>query len=446
VICKGKIRLLRANFKQVQLFVPKSLKNFMKNFLQRASSIQERINELTSKSAEGDLYGSKGFIEKADTIASWMKQAGLETRIDNIGNIRGTLKSKTVNAKTFVIGSHFDTPATQEKYDGIFGVLSAVNIVENLHAQQVELPFNIEVIAFAEEEGGRFNYNYLGSKVVAGTFKNKFLELKDNNGVSLADALKSLNYSAEKIKEDAISPEELLGYFEMHVEQGCVLADANIPVGIASSIYGQKRIEIKFSGKHGHAGSTPMDKRHDALAAAAKFILAVEKYAKREKGNLIATVGKLIVHDSASNKIAGAVTCTVDIRSNDAALLSEAYESINSSCEKICDKRNIYFEWKLIQETDPVICNKKLRRLLATSISEKNIPFISLESGAVYDAAIIATVAPVCLLLLRSFRNDNGNSHEEEEQRTIATSLEISDHFLKQLISSSEKPFRKKEK
>ena len=416
----------------------------MKNFLERAATVQQRINELAANSHEGDLFGSKVFLEKVNVIASWMKEAGLETRIDNIGNIRGKLKSNTANAKTFVIGSHFDTAINEENFHGVLGVLAGLDVLENLHAQQIELPFNIELIAFVEEEGARFNYNYLGSKVVAGTFKNKFLELKDKNGVSLSEALKSLNYSREKIKEDAISEEELLGYFEMHVEQGCVLADANVPFGIANSIYGQKRIEIKFSGKHRHGGSTPMDKRHDALAAAAKFILSVEKYAKREKGNLITTVGNLIVHDSASNKIPGSVSCSLDIRSNNAELLSEAYETINFSCEKICDKRNIYFEWNLVQETDPVMCNKKLRKLLANSITEKNIPFIFLESGAIYDAAIIGKIAPVCLLLLKSFRNDNGNSHQEEEEKAISNSLEITDHFIKELISSSEKSLRKK--
>ena len=418
----------------------------MKNFLERASVVQERINELSLKSTGDDVYGSQGFIEKANSIASWMKQASLESRIDNIGNIRGKLKSANSNAKTFVIGSHFDSGTSGEKEDGVLGVLAGLSVLENLHTQKVELPFNIELIAFAEEEGSRFNHNYLGSKVVAGTFKNKLLELKDNDDISLAEVLKSLNYSPEKIKEDAISPEEIMGYFEIHVEQGSVLDDADVPVGVASSVYGQKRIEIKFSGKDGHAGSTPMDKRHDALAAAAKFILSVEKYAKREKRSLIATVGKLSVHDSASNKIAGTVTCTLDLRSSDADLLSEAYENINFSCEKICDKRNIYFEWKLVQETDPIACNKKLKRILSTSISEKNIQFITLESGAVYDSAIMAKIAPVCLLLLRSFKDTNGNSHDEEIQKNLATALEISDHFVNQLILSSEKSYRKKEK
>ncbi len=418
----------------------------MKNFLERASTIQQRINELTERNPTGGLFGSKAFIEKNNTIASWMKEAGLETRVDNMGNIRGKLKSKSANPKTFVIGSHFDGSVSADKYDGILGVLAGIEVIDNLHAQQIEPPFNVELIAFAEEEGVRFNHNYLGSKVIAGTFKNKFLELKDKDGVSLSEVLKSLNFSSEKIKEDALSSEELLGYFEMHVEQGCVLADANVPFGIATSIYGQKRIELKFSGKDGHAGSTPMEKRQDALAAAAKFILSVEKYAKRENRNLIATVGKLTVHDSATNKIAGTVTCTLDLRSNDAELLSEAYESINFSCEKICDKRKIYFEWNLVQETDPAICNKKLRKLLANSISEKNIPFIYMESGAIYDAAIMAKVTPACLLLLRTFRNNNGNSDGEEKEKNIAFSLEIADNFIKQLISSSEKSFRKKEK
>ncbi len=418
----------------------------MKNFLERALEIQQRINELTLKSPQAEKYGSKDFMQKTDTIASWMKKAGLETRIDNIGNVRGILKSKTPKAKTFVIGSHFDTGIGAKKYDGILGVLAGLHVIEHLQQQKLEVPFNIELIAFAEEEGLRFNYTYLGSKVVAGTFKNKLLELKDNDGISLSEVLTSLNYAPEKIKEDAIPEEELLGYFEMHVEQGCVLADANIPFGIANSIYGQKRIEITFSGNDGHAGAMPMDKRRDALAAAAKFILSVEKYAKREKRKVVATIGKLIVHDAASNKIPGSVSCTLDLRSNDEALLSEAYESINFTCEKICDKRNIYFEWKLIQETDPVVCNKKLRRLLATSISETNNEFITLESGAIYDAATIAKIVPVCMLFLRSFKDNNGNSHREEEEKNIATALEISDHFLKQLISSSEKSFRKKEK
>jgi allantoate deiminase len=418
----------------------------MEDYLERALHIQQRINELSTQYPKTWLYGSKAFIEKSNTIASLMKEAGLETRIDNIGNIRGILKSKSLNAKTFVIGSHFDNGVGVEKYDGILGVLAGINVVEHLQSQQIEIPFNIEVIAFAEEEGLRFNFTYLGSKVVAGTFEKKLLELKDNNGISLSEVLKSMHLNPKKLEEDAIPADDFWGYFEIHVEQGSDLADSGIPFGIGSSIFGQKRIEIIFSGKDGHAGNVPMDRRKDALAAAAKFITTVEKYAKRAKRNIVATVGKIHIPDAAGNKIAGSVTCTLDLRSNDEKSLSEAYEIVNNECEKICGKRNIYFEWNLIQETDPAICNKKLRRLLANSITGKNIQFLPMESGAGYDAAIISKVAPFVMLFLMSLKDGNNNLPEDQGKNNIATALEISDHFMKQLISSAEKSFRKKEK
>ena len=418
----------------------------MKNFPARALIIQQRIKELTGENHQSDLYGSQGFIEKSQKIAGWMNEIGLEARIDNIGNIRGKLKSNNPTSKTFLIGSHLDKGIYSDKNDGILGILIGIDIIENIRAQQAQLPFNIELIAFAEEEGTRFNYNYLGSKAIAGNFENKLLLLEDENGNSLSEALNSLQLNPEKIKDDTIIADDVLGYFEIHSEPGNILSDGAVPVGVVNSIYGQKRIEIIFSGIESHAGVSAMDQRNDALAAAAKFILQVEKYAKREKKNLLATIGKINVPNSATNKIAGKVTCSLDIRSDNAELLSDAYENIYFLCEKICDKRNIYFEWKLIQETDPVICNKKLRRLLEDSLSEKNIQLISIESGAVYDAAIIAKVAPVAMLFVQSVKETNHHPVENLEKNNIAKAIEVVEDFFQKIISSPDKSFRKKEK
>ncbi len=418
----------------------------MKNFPARALIIQQRINELTVENPHSVLYGLQGFIEKSQKIAGWMNEAGLEPWIDNIGNIRGKLKSNNPEAKTFLIGSHFDKGLYSDKNDGILGILIGLDIIENIKQEQSPLPFNIELIAFAEEEGARFNYNYLGSKAVAGNFENKLLRLQDESGNSLSDILLSLKLDPEKIKDDAIVAEDILGYFEIHSEPGNILSEGGVPLAIVNSIYGQKRIEIAFSGIEGHAGTLKMDKRNDALAAVAKFILQVEKYARREKKNLLATVGKINAQNSAPNKIAGKVTCSLDIRSDNAELLSNAYENIYFSCEKICDKRNIYFEWKLIQETEPVICNKKLRRLLEDSLSEKNIQLISIESGAVYDAAIIAKVVPVAMLFVQSIKETNHHPVEDLEKNNIAKALEVSESFFQKIISSPDRSFRKKEK
>lgn len=418
----------------------------MKNFSERAFIIQQRINELNAENHQDQLFGSQGFIDLSQKIAGWMEAAGLETTVDNIGNLRGKLKSNNPEAKTFLIGSHSDSGIYADKNDGRLGILIGLEIIENIKLQQIQLPFNLELICFVEEEGVKFNYNYLGSKVVAGSFENKFLLLEDANKNSLSEVLNSLHLNPGKIKEDAIPSDDILGYFEIHLEPGNILSDAGVPVGVVDSIYGQKRIEIIFSGKPGHTGTLAMAERNDALAAAAKFILHVEKYAKREKRKLLATVGKIDVHNSVSNRVAAKVSCSLDIRGDDEELLSEAYENIYFLCEKTCDKRNIYFEWKLIQETDPVICNKKLRRLLEDAVTEKNILLISIESGAVYDAAIIAKVAPVAMLFVQSIKETNHHPVEDLEKNNIAKALEIGENFFQKIIASPDKSFRKKEK
>ncbi len=421
----------------------------MKNYSERALVINERIKELATYSDDEQgitrVFGTASFLACSNKIASWMRDAGLETRVDNIGNIRGKLKSKNPDAKTFVIGSHFDTAIHAGQYEGVLGILAGIELMENLISKNILFPFDIELIAFGDSEGIRFNCPYLGSMVVAGLFKNKYLHLKDKDGNRLSDILGSMNHDVERIKDDAIDPENLLGYFEIQIERNNVLSDQKIPVGVVHSILGEKRIEIDFIGKSGSAGIIPMDARNDALCAAAKFILSVEKYAAGEKRSLRATVGKIHVADSAANVIPRFVNCTLDIRSDDEHLLSDAYEIINSTCEKICDKRNIYFEWKLLEETDPVICNKKFRKLLLNCIGENKLPEVSLESGSDQSAAVIGKVAPVSILLVRSFKSNGRDPQEIVEVSDIATALQISDDFIRQLVSP-ERLLKKKEK
>ena len=420
----------------------------MKVYSERAAKVQQRIDEISLYSDDprwlSRTFGSQALKECGNKIASWMQESELDIRIDNIGNVRGKLLSVNPEAKTFVIGSHFDTTVHAGKYDGVLGIIMGLDLIENIRERNISLPFHIEIIAFAEEAGIRFHSGYLGSKVIAGTFKNKFLAIEDDQGNKLSQVLQWLNYDPSSLKDDAIPPEDWLGYFEIHIEQGTTLFEKNIPVGIVNNIIGQKKVEITFTGESGHAGTVPMSLRRDALCAAAKFILGVEKFASKEKRKMLATVGKLEVPGSASNTIPGRVDCTLDLRSEDAQLLSDAYEVIYSLCEKHCDKRNIYFEWKLVHETDPVTCNKKLRKLLANAISEKNIEVTYVDSGAVHDAAIISQVAPVSMLFVKCVKGTDRHPLENVADYDIATALDVCDHFIEQLSVATQKSIRDK--
>ena len=410
----------------------------MDNDFQRAVRIQQRIKELATFSDTPHFtsrpYGTGAFKDCSDRIASWMKEAKLVTHIDYIGNVRGKLKSNNQQAKTLVIGSHFDTTTNGNNYEGVLGILMGIEIAKNLQDKNIELPFHVEIIAFCEKEGLRFGVPFLGSRVVSGFFEDELLNVKDQNGTTLEEALQSLNPNKTNINADAISSQDWLGYFEINIEQEQVLYEKNIPAGIVSAIAGQKNIEIEFTGRAGHAGTEPMNMRRDALCAAAKFISGVEKYASKAKRNIVATIGKIHIPDAASNIIPGKVTCTLDIRTEDEKLLSDAYEDINLLCEKICDKRNIYFEWKLTSEREPVVCSKKFRKLLSNSIAEKNIDVVNLVSGVGSDAVMISRVVPVAMLFVKCFKGINSHSSGRVEDYDIATALGIACHFIEQIV------------
>ena len=406
----------------------------------RAQRIQSRILEMSQLSAEHVGKNDSGkafFVSSSNKLAQWMNETGLETRIDNIGNVRGKLPSKVAGAKTFVIGSQYNNDKNDGKFDGPLSILTGMDIAKNIIDQKIDLAFNLEIVAFSEKEDTRFNTSYLGSKALAGKFDNFILDKKDDDGKTLGEVLTSLNMDISKIKAENIPAEEWLGYLEIHTEQGLILHNRNIPVSAVSALAGQKRVQINFVGKPGHAGTVPMNVRVDALCAAAQFIVETEEYATPERRNVVATVGKINVKDAARNLIPHYVTCSLDIRSADPVRLSKAYEALNTICERICHKRDVYFEWKLIHETDPVICDKKLRTLIDKAIAKNNYEAVDLVSGAGHDAAIISRVAPVSMIFLKYHKNNNFNPLGNVENKDIAVALEVSDNFIK-LLNESE--------
>ncbi|MEP6746165.1 MAG: M20 family metallo-hydrolase [Bacteroidota bacterium] len=406
----------------------------------RANKIIQRINELAAISdVDGMItrvYGADAFVAAGKKIVEWMNQAGLATRADNIHNIRGRLNCNVENAKTFLIASHFDTVVNAGKFDGPLGIIMGLDIIEHLIQQKKMLPFNIELIAFCDEEGVRFHTTYLGSKVIAGSFDVDFLVKKDKDNLELADCIQKMGGDPNLLANDSLANEDLLGYFEIHIEQGPVLYKSGIPVAVVTAIAGQKRSELIFTGVAGHAGTVPMDMRQDALCCAAACIMEIEVFATRNKNNLVATVGKIDVLNAASNVIPGQVKCTLDIRSPDEAALSVACDALNKSLMDICHKRNIAFAWNTIQETAPVLCDTGINKILKLSIIAAGYKEVELVSGAGHDAVPLSLICPVCMMFVRCFQGISHNPLEDVETKDIAAAIEVSDKFLLNLIST----------
>ncbi|MBN8825593.1 MULTISPECIES: allantoate amidohydrolase [unclassified Spirosoma] len=410
----------------------------MNVYIQRASAILSKIDQLASISETTTgitrTFGSPSFLEGSRLIRQWMEALGLQTRVDTIGSVRGRWASPTKEARTFVIASHMDTVVNAGKFDGPLGIIMGLDLIEQFIQSEQPLPFHIELIAFSDEEGVRFHTTYLGSKVVAGSFDEALLDKKDASGTSLSDVIQAMGGDIGCLVSEAIQPQDWLGYFEIHIEQGPVLYNKAIPVAVVTDIAGQKRVEIMFRGMAGHAGTVPMQMRQDALCAASEFVLYVEQLAGNQS-NLVATVGTLIVANAASNVIPGEVICSLDIRSNDEVILTKAYQLLQDASSQLGRARSVSVEWKLIQETASVACDARLTNLLATAIAESGYDVVRLVSGAGHDGVPISQVAPIAMLFVRCFEGISHNPLEQVELTDLAAALEVADQFMKKLIT-----------
>ncbi|SFB92931.1 allantoate amidohydrolase [Spirosoma endophyticum] len=410
----------------------------MTDYQKRAKNVLTKINELAAISDDptcvNRTFGTTAFQQGSRLIQTWMQGIGLQTRVDAIGNVRGRFVSPIAGAKTFVIASHMDTVVNAGKFDGPMGVLMGLDLIENLIRSGETLPFTLELIAFSDEEGVRFHTTYLGSKVVAGSFDTSLLDRKDESGTSLGDLIQSMGGVLSQLVNDAVKSDDWLGYFEIHIEQGPVLYERNVPMALVTAIAGQKRVEITFTGMAGHAGTVPMDMRQDALCAAAEFILEVERFGFINTHNLVATVGKLNVVNAASNVIPGEVVCSLDVRSHDVAALEAAYQSIQTVCANICAERSISFHWNLVQETAPVACDPAMNELLAQSITESHYDVIRLVSGAGHDGVPISQVSPIAMLFVRCFKGISHNPLEDVDLSDMAATLRVADTFMNHII------------
>jgi allantoate deiminase len=402
--------------------------------LNRVENIISRIQELASISETPGVttrrYGTAAAIAAGDKVLHWMREAGLETRIDAIGNIRGRWPSEDPAARTLVIASHLDTVVNAGRWDGPLGVLAGLDILENLIRRKIRLPHHVELIAFCDEEGVRFHTTYLGSRVVAGSFDPETLQSRDEDGIMLAAAITAARGNPDNLQQEAIPADRWLGYFELHIEQGPILYERRIPVAAVKAIAGQIRGEVSFTGMAGHAGTVPMAMRHDALCGAAEFILAAEQEAAAGGGGFLATIGRLRISDSASNVIPGQVSCSIDIRSAHPDTLSAAHSRLKTLAETIATRRGLTAQWQVVQSSPPVACDGRMKDGLVQCIEKAGYEALELVSGAGHDAVPISAVAPVSMLFVRCYKGISHHPLENVEPADLAAALAIAEDFV----------------
>lgn len=363
-----------------------------------------------------------------------MKALGMTVTVDAVGNLRGIYPGAFPGAPRILMGSHLDTVPNAGAFDGILGVVLAVALMESLQGRK--LPFGIEVAGFSEEEGVRFGVPFIGSRALVGRVDEELLGRVDEHGISVRKAIQDFGLNPDEISKATLS-DDTLGYIEFHIEQGPVLESLGRPLGVVESVVGQNRVELTFSGQANHAGTTPMNLRHDALAAAAEWIVSVESLAQRTAG-VVATVGFVEAKPGATNVIAGEARVTLDIRHASDRVRTEALDELIRQGESIAARRGVALKWRMLLAQHAVAMDPFLAEQIEGAIHKAGCETHRMASGAGHDAMILAEKVPAAMVFLRS---PGGISHDPSESvhlDDVAKALECGHHLLTQLAACQE--------
>jgi allantoate deiminase len=363
-----------------------------------------------------------------------MEALGMKVTVDAVGNLRGLSRPRGAAANRLILGSHIDTVPDAGAFDGVLGVMLAIEWVGL--ARELRLPLAIEVIAFSEEEGMRYGVPFLGSRAVTGTFDPAMLKLQDANGITMDRALRTFGLNPAKIGDAAIG-DDVIGFVELHIEQGPILESEEIPLAVVEEITGQTRLNLRFTGQANHAGTTPMHLRRDALAAVAEWIAKVEKQIRKAASTtdpgIVATVGRIVVEPNAGNVIAGSAEVSFEIRYGSSAPKHRWTKKLIADAEAIARERGLGFAWTKNLDQNTVRMDRGLSKLLKSAVKDCGYPVRTIPSGAGHDAMVMAARVPTAMLFLRS---PGGISHHPTEtvlESDVEASLNVGREFLQRL-------------
>lgn len=408
------------------------------NLKNRAEEIVARCKFLAAFSEDGGstrrTFLSPPMRDCHREFTKWLRAAGADVTIDAAGNLRGFYPAVQSGAARLLIGSHLDTVPNAGAYDGVLGVVIAVALLESLDHRR--FPFAIEVLGFSEEEGVRFGLPLIGSRALVGSLDADLLSRRDANGISVRSVIENCGLNPAEIPLAALS-EAAFAYIEFHIEQGPVLESLQLPLAAVDAIAAQMRIEFTFVGRANHAGTTPMHLRRDAVAAAAEWIVAVERAALHEPG-LVATVGKIEVMPGATNVIASEARVTLDVRHKSSDICGRAARTLAQAAVEIAGRRGLFLRQNVLLNQGAVAMDPFLVDQIERAIQAIGCQPHRMASGAGHDAMILAEKIPAAMIFLRSPGGISHDPAESVEVGDVAKALECGLYLLDQLAKSSE--------
>ena len=370
----------------------------------------------------------------AAQIARQMRACGFDSvDIDAVGNVVGRYHATEAGARSLLTGSHYDTVRNGGKYDGRLGIFVPMACVHALHRAGLRLPFGIEVVGFAEEEGQRYKATFLGSGALIGHFNPKWLEQEDNNGISMRQAMQHAGLNVADITSLRRDAQRYLGFVEVHIEQGPVLHEIDLPLGVVTSINGSVRYSVEFTGTACHAGTTPMDRRSDAAAAAAEVVLAAERRATLD-GNSVATVGQLLVPNGSTNVVPGRCHFTLDMRAPTDTQRDAMVADILATLKQVCERRQVRYTLEETMRAAAAPSAQGLQTCWERAVDALGVPLHRMPSGAGHDAMKLHEMMPQAMLFVRG--QNSGISHNPLESTTsddIQLAVDAFSHLLDQL-------------
>lgn len=389
-----------------------------------ADTIMQRCDELAAVTAMSGgierVHLSPEHARVNELAAQWMTEAGMTTWMDAAGNQCGRYEGTEPGMPALVLGSHLDSVPDAGRYDGILGVMLAIAVVSRLSAAGSRLPFALEVVAFGDEEGTRFGTSLLGSRAFAGTLDPQWLEVTDSDGISVVDAYRTFGLDPAKITDAARTADQLVGYLEAHIEQGPYLEEAGKALGVVSTIAGSRRFQVTITGKAGHAGGVPWERRRDALVGASEAVLAVERIAKA--AGSIATVGQLRVWPGGVNVIPGRVELSLDLRDKVDHDRDATWAEIQQAFAEISQRRKLTFDVAETSNAPAKVTAPWLRSAISAGIvATGDADPMVLFSKAGHDGMAIAELCDYAMLFIRCA---GGISHHPDES-VISSDVEI---------------------